>query len=93
MEIIKINICHDCGSNCDTMEVIRGKIKVTMCGDCFDKESEKSVFEFSELSDKAKSKAVYSFVRESGWDFDDTWEWLEETKVKFDIDGDIIDEE
>ena len=55
IEVLNSYLCHDCGSDHAISEVVYGKIKINLCGECIDKKEEQKEFKFPELSDKAKA--------------------------------------
>lgn len=90
MEILNSFLCHDCGSNCAISEVVYGKIKINLCNNCIKKKEEKTEFTFSELDEKAKSRAMYNFLSLTAINFDRAWDLLiSDFKITYDKNGDI----
>lgn len=97
IEVIRKFLCHECGSNNDVQEVVYGKIKLDMCGECIEKKEDQREFKFSELSDKAKARAVldtilHSYRHGETLSFDEAWKRNDRNTVTlFDADGECAE--
>ena len=94
IEVLNSYLCHDCGSDHAISEVVYGKIKINLCKECIDKKEDQTEFKFSELSDKAKARAIYFYLLYFDEDtFEEAWQCHldSESEWLFDEDGELLE--